>query len=89
MMTFEGQQFQGPQNICTKFKNLGQTKHTVQDIDIQPSFSANAIMIFVNGVVQIGGTDANPIHFCQSFQLVSQAPGQYYVHNAFFRLVYA
>ena len=87
MLTFEGNQIQGSQQIMAKLKSFGQVKHTVKGMDVQPSVNgANAILIFVTGVVQIGG--GNPLHFCEMFQLVSTAPGAYYVHNDVFRLNY-
>ena len=86
MLTFEGQQVQGSANIITKLKSVGQVKHSVKTTDIQPSSNPNAIVIFVTGAIQIGGD--NPLHFCEFFHLVGTAPGQYYVHNAVFRLNY-
>jgi Nuclear transport factor 2 (NTF2) domain len=86
MMTFEGQQVQGPDAILAKLQGVGQVRHTVKSTDVQPSLSLqnNAILIFVTGTIQIGGD--NPLHYCELFQLVSQQPGQYYVHNCIFRL---
>ena len=86
MLTFEGQQSQGPQNIVAKLKGIGQVQHTVKSTDVQPSATDNAILIFVTGAVKIGSD--NPLHFCQVFQLVSTSPGNYYVHNSIFRLNY-
>lgn len=86
MLTFEGQQVQGAQNIMAKIKGVGPVKHNIKTTDIQPSSNPNAIVIFVTGAIQIGGD--NPLHFCEFFQLVSTAPGQYYVHNDVFRLNY-
>ena len=86
MMTFEGQQFQGPDAIGEKLRSIGQVTHKVSSTDIQPSCQSNAILIFITGTIQIGGD--NPLHFCEMFQLVSNGPGQYYVHNCVFRLNY-
>ena len=86
MMTFEGQQFQGSEAIVGKLKSVGQVKHAVKSMDIQPSKDPSAIVIFVTGSIQIGGE--NPLHFCEFFQLVGTGPGQYYVHNDVFRLNY-
>lgn len=69
-----------------KIKGVGPVKHTVKEIDIQPSANPSAIVIFITGSIQIGGD--NPLHFCEFFQLVSTAPGAYYVHNDVFRLNY-
>ena len=70
-------------------QSCGQVAHNVVKIDIQPGTSANALIIFVTGHIKVGGADANPIHFCQCFQLVASAPGSYYIHNDIFRLNYA
>ncbi len=86
MMTFEGQQVQGPADIVQKLASVGPVKHTVKSRDLQPTFSENALVIFVTGTVQISGD--NPIHFSELFLLVSTAPQQYYVHNCIFRLNY-
>eukprot|EP00934_Nitzschia_sp_Nitz4_P003325 Nitzschia sp. Nitz4//scaffold1_size375055//58598//59049//NITZ4_000223-RA/size375055-augustus-gene-0.707-mRNA-1//-1//CDS//3329540886//3315//frame0 len=86
MLTFEGEQIQGTQNILTKLKGVGQVSHAVKSLDVQPSKDPSAIVIFVTGSVKIGGD--NPLHFCEFFQLVGTAPGQYYVHNDVFRLNY-
>ncbi|KAL7478660.1 hypothetical protein ACHAW6_004413 [Cyclotella cf. meneghiniana] len=86
MLTFEGTQLQGTENIIGKLKSVGQVAHTVKTIDVQPSKDANAIIIFVTGAVTIGG--GNPLHFCEFFHLVGTGPGQYYVHNDVFRLNY-
>jgi hypothetical protein len=86
MMTFEGQQFQGPTDIVQKLASIGAVKHTVKSRDIQPTFSENALVIFVTGTVQISGD--NPLHYSELFILLSTAPQQYYVHNCIFRLLY-
>ena len=88
MMTFEGQQFLGPDAIVGKLGGIGHVAHNVGSTDVQPSFQSNAILIFVTGSIKIGDADANPLHFSEMFQLVSSAPGQYYVHNCVFRLNY-
>ena len=74
MMTFEGQQFQGPENIVAKLKQVGNVKHQIKSTDIQPSKDPSGLLIFVTGSIQIGGE--NPLHFCEMFQLVSTGPGQ-------------
>mmetsp|Transcript_3639 Transcript_3639/g.4346 ORF Transcript_3639/g.4346 Transcript_3639/m.4346 type:complete len:122 (-) Transcript_3639:27-392(-) len=86
IMTFEGQQFAGTQNIMQKLQSVGQVKHVVKGMDVQPSTSNTAILIFVTGTVQID--NGNPLHFCEMFQLVATAPEAYYVHNDIFRLNY-
>ena len=88
MLTFEGEQFQGPANILTKLRAIGQVVHQVKSMDVQPSATGNALVIFITGSVKIGDASANPLHFCEMFQLVSTGPNAYYVHNDVFRLNY-
>ena len=85
-MTFEGTMVQGGPAIVQKLKSVGPVKHQVKGMDVQPSTSSSAMLIFVTGSVSIGSD--NPLHFCQMFQLVSTGPGAYYVHNDIFRLNY-
>jgi hypothetical protein len=70
-------------------QTLGQVSHNIPALtkDVQMSVSASAMLIFVSGHLRIG-TDP-PIQFAQIFQLVATGPGQYYVHNEMFRLVYS
>lgn len=86
MMTFEGTQVGGQQAIMNKLQSVGQVHHVVKSLDVQPSTGDSAIVLFVTGTIKIGGD--NPLHFCEMFQLVAHAPGQYYVHNDVFRLNY-
>ena len=73
MMTFEGQQYQGPEAICGKLSQIGRVQHSLRTQDVQPSLDpAQALLIFVTGMVAIDG--GNPIHFSQVFQLVSTGP---------------
>jgi hypothetical protein len=51
------------------------------------SVSNTAMLIFVTGQLKIGA-EGNPLLFAHTFQLVATAPGQYYVHNELFRLIY-
>lgn len=55
--------------------------------DVQISTSDSAMLIFVTGHLKIGET-GNPLLFSHMFQLVATGPGQYYVHNEIFRLIY-
>jgi len=77
---------QGSDQISAKFQQIGQVKHNMKGMDVQPGQNNNCLIIFVTGSVQIGGD--NPLHFCHFFQLVSTGPGAYYVHNEIFRLNY-
>jgi hypothetical protein len=88
MLTFEGQQFMGIANISQKLAGLGKVVHNVQRFDVQPSLDAGNLAILVVGQIKLDGQD-NPLQFCEFFQLVASTPGQYYIHNQIFRLIYA
>ncbi|CAM9789411.1 unnamed protein product [Chrysoparadoxa australica] len=83
MLTFEGAQCQGPDNIIAKYKSVGALTFNASTMDVQPCPSPDAMCIFVTGNVKIDG--GNPLHFTQFFQLIATGPGQYYVHNDIFR----
>ena len=76
----------GQQLIMNKLQSVGQVHHAVKTVDHQLSVTDSALIVFVSGTLQIGGD--NPLHFCEMFQLVAIAPGQYYIHNQVFRLNY-
>jgi len=86
VLTFEGNQSAGVASIMEKLRAIGSVSHEIKTMDVQPSFDASAIIIFVTGHIAIAG--GNALHFCEMFQLVSTAPGAYYVHNDVFRLNY-
>ncbi|EGZ13229.1 hypothetical protein PHYSODRAFT_286573 [Phytophthora sojae] len=85
-MSWEGQMSTGQQAIMAKLQGLPAVRHEFPTVDIQPSTSGNAMIIFVQGKIQI--EENNPIQFTQVFQLVAHQPGQYYIHNDVFRLQY-
>ncbi|KAF4321579.1 hypothetical protein JM18_003662 [Phytophthora kernoviae] len=85
-MSWEGQMSTGQQAIVAKLQALPAVRHEYPTIDIQPSTSGNAMIIFVQGKLQI--EENPPIQFTQVFQLVAHQPGQYYIHNDVFRLQY-
>ena len=86
-MTFEGQKFDGPEAIVGKYVSLGKLTHDPgMTKDVQMSTSSSALLIFITGKLRLG--DNNPLLYSHCFQLVSTGPGQYYVHNEIFRLLY-
>ncbi|KAG6613860.1 Nuclear transport factor 2 [Phytophthora cinnamomi] len=85
-LSWEGQLTTGQQAIMAKLQGLPTVRHEYPTLDIQPSTSGNAMIIFVQGKIQI--EENNPIQFTQVFQLVAHQPGQYYIHNDVFRLQY-
>ena len=85
-MSWEGQLSTGQQTIVAKLQGLPTVRHEYSTLDIQPSTSGNAMIIFVQGKLHI--EENNPILFTQVFQLVAHQAGQYYIHNDVFRLQY-
>jgi hypothetical protein len=71
------------------FQGLGKVAHNIPMLtkDVQLSVNSSAMLIFVTGQLKIA--DGNPLLFSHVFQLVATGPGQYYVHNEIFRLIYA
>ncbi|GMH63253.1 hypothetical protein TrRE_jg658, partial [Triparma retinervis] len=53
-MTFEGNMVQGGPAIVQKLKGVGPVKHQVKGMDVQPSTTSSAMLIFVTGSVSIG-----------------------------------
>mmetsp|Transcript_18079 Transcript_18079/g.61436 ORF Transcript_18079/g.61436 Transcript_18079/m.61436 type:complete len:121 (-) Transcript_18079:69-431(-) len=86
-LSFEGAGFQGAARIVEKLRSLGPVAHNPTSVDVQPSITDQAMLIFVSGQVRIGGD--NPVLFTEMFQLVSTGPGTFYVQNQIHRLVYA
>jgi N-acetylglucosamine-6-phosphate deacetylase len=71
-------------------QQMGKITHNIPRLtkDVQMSTTNSAMLIFVTGQLKIGD-EANFLLFSQVFQLVATGPGQYYVHNEIFRLIYA
>ena len=93
MMTFEGTQLSGVEAIMGKLRSVGQVRHTILSLDVQPTIQSpgdvqpsvnSQIAIVIMGSIRIGGGE--PLLFSEMFLLVSTEPGQYYVHNGMFRL---
>ena len=90
MLTFEGQQIQGVNGIIEKLNSLGfkRIEHKIQTIDAQPSHpSAGSLIVSVTGLL-LTDDEQNPQRFSQTFQLVPDGPGNYFVFNDIFRLCY-
>eukprot|EP00300_Choanocystis_sp_HF-7_P036866 c52808_g1_i1.p1 GENE.c52808_g1_i1~~c52808_g1_i1.p1 ORF type:complete len:141 (+),score=42.05 c52808_g1_i1:49-423(+) len=88
---FEGQCFQGTQDIVGKLTSLklDQCRHDVSTMDVQDNRPLNAglgVIVFVTGKIFMS---ENPINFAQVFVLLEAGPGQWYVLNDLFRLSYS
>ncbi|XP_058227223.1 nuclear transport factor 2B-like [Rhododendron vialii] len=90
MLTFEGQQFQGAQNIAAKLASLPfqQCQHIITTVDCQPSGPAGGMIVFVSGNLQLAG-EQHALKFSQLFHLMPTPQGSFYVQNDIFRLNYA
>ncbi|KAL4562490.1 hypothetical protein LXL04_034696 [Taraxacum kok-saghyz] len=89
MLTFEGQNLQGGNVICSKIKQLPFDKchHLISTIDSQPSSFAGGIVVFVSGSLQLADEE-HPLRFSQMFHLIPTPQGSFYVQNDMFRLNY-
>ncbi|GAB0131735.1 hypothetical protein EsDP_00000194 [Epichloe bromicola] len=89
MLTFESASFLGAANIVEKLAELSfkQLKHQVSTLDAQPSNDSGGIIILVTGQLLVD-EEQRPINFSQSFQLIHDAAGQYFVYNDIFKLVF-
>ncbi|CEP19186.1 hypothetical protein [Parasitella parasitica] len=84
MLTFEGQQFSGANNIKTKL--VVSMHHEVSTTDAQPAGPAGDIIVLVTGALRID-EEPNPQMFSQTFHLIPENDS-YYVLNDIFRLNY-
>ncbi|PSR87472.1 Nuclear transport factor 2 like [Actinidia chinensis var. chinensis] len=90
MLTFEGEQFQGAQNIAGKLLSLSfpQCQHFISTVDCQPSGPAGGMLVFVSGGLKLPGEE-HLLRFSQMFHLMPTPQGSFYVQNDIFRLNYA
>mmetsp|Transcript_54764 Transcript_54764/g.138317 ORF Transcript_54764/g.138317 Transcript_54764/m.138317 type:complete len:124 (-) Transcript_54764:173-544(-) len=87
MLTFEGEQFQGAQNITGKLTSLQfqKVQHQIVKCDCQPNPSENGVIIFVTGSLLVDDNQ-NPLKFAQVFYLKQGPTGNYFCQNDLFRL---
>ncbi|KAB8272123.1 hypothetical protein BDV30DRAFT_134855 [Aspergillus minisclerotigenes] len=89
MLTFETSSVQGVVNITEKLTSLPFQKvvHQVSTLDAQPSNEAGGILVMVTGALLVDDQQ-NPMNYTQTFQLLPDGAGSYFVFNDIFRLVY-
>ncbi|EGE06204.1 nuclear transport factor [Trichophyton mentagrophytes] len=89
MLTFETTSIQGAAAILEKLTTLPFQKvaHQVATLDAQPSNENGGIMVMVTGALLVDDSPA-PMNYSQSFQLLPDGAGSYFVFNDVFRLVY-
>eukprot|EP00753_Platysulcus_tardus_P002899 PLAT12017.1.p1 GENE.PLAT12017.1~~PLAT12017.1.p1 ORF type:complete len:145 (+),score=61.75 PLAT12017.1:40-435(+) len=95
MLTFQEEEFMGPDAIIDKLLSLGSPKgdgedlvpahveHDPQTLDVQPGPTEGSILALVTGELSIDGD--RPIKFAQTFQLVPIGD-DYVIFNDLFRL---
>ena len=66
MLTFEGEQFLGQQQIYDKLTGIGSLSHEISSLDCQPSAN-EGIICFVAGQLSIDG--GPPMMFTEVFHL--------------------
>jgi len=87
MLTFEGERFQGRDNIAKKIVSLPfqKVQHVIVTSDFQPTIS-NGILIFVCGNLVVDDSLDTPMKFSQVFSLMPAPTGGFFVLNDMFRL---
>ncbi|KAJ3297739.1 Nuclear transport factor 2 [Borealophlyctis nickersoniae] len=91
MLTFEAQPFVGVQAISEKLTSLPfqRIQHKVNTVDVQPANpQIGSLLVSVTGALMFD-QESNPQQFCQTFQLVPDGSGSYFVFNDIFRLCFA
>ncbi|KAI4717999.1 putative nuclear transport factor NTF-2, partial [Aureobasidium sp. EXF-10727] len=90
MLTFENSPVQGAAGITEKLVGLpfAKVQHEVASLDAQPSNESGGILVLVAGRLLVD-EEQRPMSYTQSFQLLPDGAGSYYVFNDIFRLVYA
>ncbi|EMF11233.1 nuclear transport factor 2 [Sphaerulina musiva SO2202] len=89
MLTFEAAPTQGAAGITQKLVDLPfqQVEHQVATLDAQPSNQSGGILVIVSGALLVEA-EKRPMSYTQTFQLLPDGAGSYYIFNDIFRLVY-
>ncbi|KAI9832895.1 MAG: Nuclear transport factor 2 [Sarea resinae] len=89
MLTFEGNPVQGAAQIVEKLGSLPfqKVQHQYSTADAQPSGGAGGIIVMVTGALLVD-EEQKPMSYTQTFQLLPDGQGSYFVFNDVFRLVY-
>ncbi|KAL5002332.1 nuclear transport factor 2 [Aspergillus recurvatus] len=89
MLTFETTAIQGVAGIIEKLTTLPfqKVQHQVSTLDAQPSGEHGGILVLVTGALLVD-EEKNPMNYTQTFQLMPDGSGSYFVFNDVFRLIY-
>ncbi|PMD48418.1 nuclear transport factor 2 [Hyaloscypha variabilis F] len=89
MLTFESDSHAGALAIVEKLGSLPfeKVKHSVSTLDSQPSGEHGGILILVTGALHVD-EEQRPMNYSQTFQLLPDGAGSYFVYNDIFKLVF-
>ncbi|KAI9738883.1 MAG: Nuclear transport factor 2 [Claussenomyces sp. TS43310] len=89
MLTFESASVAGAAGIVEKLGNLPfeKVKHQVSTLDAQPSSPEGGILILVTGALLVDAEE-RPMNYSQTFQLLPDGAGSYFIFNDIFKLVF-
>ncbi|KAA8646163.1 nuclear transport factor 2 family protein [Aspergillus tanneri] len=90
MLTFETSSVQGVTSILEKLTSLPfqKVRHEIATFDAQPSNEQGGILVLVTGALLVDD-EQKPMNYTQTFQLLPDGQGSYFVFNDVFRLVYS
>ncbi|KAE8444221.1 Nuclear transport factor 2 [Mollisiaceae sp. DMI_Dod_QoI] len=88
MLTFESSSVAGAVGIVEKLSSLPfeKVKHAVSTLDAQPS-PGDGILILVTGALLVDAEE-RPMNYTQTFQLLPDGAGSFFIYNDIFKLVY-
>ncbi|KAL4945039.1 hypothetical protein BDV06DRAFT_59223 [Aspergillus oleicola] len=89
MLTFETSAVQGAAAIAEKLIALPfqKVQHQIATLDAQPSSEQGGILVLVTGALLVDD-EQKPMNYTQTFQLLPDGAGSYFVFNDVFRLIY-
>jgi len=89
MLTFESDAIAGATRIVEKLSSLPfeKVKHAVSTLDAQPSGDTGGILILVTGALLVDD-EQRPMNYSQTFQLLPDGAGSYFIFNDIFKLVF-
>ncbi|KAH6678657.1 nuclear transport factor 2 [Halenospora varia] len=89
MLTFESASVAGAAGIVEKLSSLpfAKVKHAVSTLDAQPSGENGGILILVTGALLVDD-EQRPMNYSQTFQLLPDGAGSFFIYNDIFKLVF-
>ncbi len=84
MLTYDGEQYLGAEQIATKLATLPKVRHQVTTADVQPT--ANGMLCFICGDLFVDDSP-NSLKFSQVFNIVPSPTGGYYCINFFLVMI--